>query len=198
MIYRHDIFRRLIVNGGPKNKDLIAKLMTKYNIRRVVISAYHPQANGIVEVGHRAAADALAKTCKRPDKRDWMNHLPAVLWADRTTVKTSTGFTPYELEYLDRPVLPIELEISTWHILPWDQVHETAELVAMRARAVERREEDLEEAKAHLRRMREKGKEYFDRRHNIRHEPLEPGMLILVYDTVGAMDISSSKKLSFR
>ena len=68
----------------------------------------------------------------------------------------------------------------------------------MRARAVERREEDLEEAKAHLRRMRERGKEYFDRRHNIRDEPLEPGMLVLVHDTVGAMDMSSSRKLSFR
>ena len=68
----------------------------------------------------------------------------------------------------------------------------------MRARAVERREEDLEEAKAHLRRMRERGKEYFDRRHNIRDEPLKPGMLVLVHDTIGAIDMSSLRKLSFR
>ena len=70
VICRHGIFRRLIVNGGPENKDLTAKLMAKYNIRRVVISVYHSQANGLVEVRHRVAADAFAKTCKRPDKRD--------------------------------------------------------------------------------------------------------------------------------
>ena len=198
IICRHGIFRKLVVDGGPENKDLTAKLMEKYNIKRVVISSYHPQANGLVEVGHRAAADALAKTCKRPDRKDWMDHLHAVLWADRTTVKSSTGVTPYELEFLDRPILPIELDISTWNVLPWDQVHDTAELVAMRARAMERREEDLEEAKAHLRRMRERGKEYFDKRHNIRNEPLELGMLVLVHDSFGAMDMSSAKKLSFR
>ena len=68
----------------------------------------------------------------------------------------------------------------------------------MRARAVERRKEDLEEAKAHLRRIRERGKEYFDRRHNIRGKPLKPSILVLVYNTIGAIDISSSRKLLFR
>ena len=68
----------------------------------------------------------------------------------------------------------------------------------MRARAMERREEDLEEAKAYLKRMREKGKKYFDKRHNIRHESLEAGILMLVHNTVGVMNISSLKKLSFR
>ena len=42
VICRHGIFRRLVVDGGPENKDLTAKLMVKYNIKRVVISSYHP------------------------------------------------------------------------------------------------------------------------------------------------------------
>ena len=63
---------------------------------------------------------------------------------------------------------------------------------------MERREKNLEETKAYLRRIREKNKKYFDKRHNIRHKPLEAGILILVYNTISAMNISSLKKLSFR
>ena len=198
VICRHGMFKKLVVDGGPENKKLVTELAQRYAIKKVVTSAYHPQANGIVEVGHRGIADALSKMSTRPNGRDWMNHLHAVLWSDRTTVKSSTGCTPYELEFVDRPILPIELEISTWNVLQWDQVRDTAELVAMRARALERRNEDLEEAAAHLRRMRELGKQYFDRRHNLRREPLEPGMLVLSHDTAGSINMSAEHKLAFR
>jgi hypothetical protein len=75
--------------------------------------------------------------------------------------------TPYEIEYLDRPILPIELDITTWSVMNWDEVSSTEDLIAMRARALERRIEDLEEAAAHLNRIRRLGKEAFDRRHNL-------------------------------
>jgi hypothetical protein len=121
-----------------------------------------------------------------------------VLWADRTTVRSSTGLTPYEVEFVDRPILPIELKVSTWNVLAWETVKTREDLLAMRARALERREEDLEEAKLRLRRMREVGKECFDERKVLREEKIEIGHLVLVHDTFGAMDKSSSKKLSFR
>ena len=68
----------------------------------------------------------------------------------------------------------------------------------MRVRAMKRRKKNLEEAKAYLRRMREKNKEYFDKRYNIRYKPLEADILILVYNAVSVINISSLKKLSFR
>ena len=63
---------------------------------------------------------------------------------------------------------------------------------------MKRRKEDLKEAKAYLRRIREKGKEYFNERYNIRYKPLKPEILILVYNLVGVINILSSKKLLFR
>ena len=63
---------------------------------------------------------------------------------------------------------------------------------------MKRRKEDLEEAKAHLRRIRKKDKKYFDERYNIRYKPLKPGILILVHNLVGVINILSSKKLLFR
>jgi hypothetical protein len=73
-----------------------------------------------------------------------------MLWADRTTYRTSTGITPYEIKYLDRAVLPIELEVPTWSVLSWEEIRDTADLLAVRARQLERREEDLEEIRLYL------------------------------------------------
>jgi hypothetical protein len=198
VICRHGMFQRLVVDQGPENKAFTAEMMQRFNIKRVEISAYHPQANGMIEVGHKPVVNALSKMSKVPSKSDWMSHLHAVLWADRTTVRSSTGLTPYEVEFVDRPILPIELKVSTWNVLAWETVKTREDLLAMRARALERREEDLEEAKLRLRRMREVGKECFDERKVLREEKIEIGHLVLVHDTFGAMDKSSSKKLSFR
>jgi hypothetical protein len=57
----HGIFSKLVVDGGPENKDLVAVLAEKYNIRRVVVSAYHPQANGMIERGHAPIVAGLSK-----------------------------------------------------------------------------------------------------------------------------------------
>ena len=77
-------------------------------------------------------------------------------------------------------------------------MRDTSDLITIRARALERRNEDLEEATTYLRRIRELGKKYFDRRYNLRKEPLELGILILSYNTTRAINISTSKKLAFR
>ena len=60
MICRHGIFRKLIVDGGPENKKLVEALVKRYSIRHVVVSAYHPQANSMVERGYGLVIDALS------------------------------------------------------------------------------------------------------------------------------------------
>ena len=61
IIYRHGIFRKVVLDGGPENQGLTIELADKYNIRRVKVSAYHPQANGIVKRGHSPIVDSLTK-----------------------------------------------------------------------------------------------------------------------------------------
>jgi hypothetical protein len=63
---------------------------------------------------------------------------------------------------------------------------------------LESREEDLEEAKAYLRRMRERKARYHDARANIRHAPLEEGDLVLLYRSQMAMDMSRRHKLAHK
>ena len=46
-------------------------------------------------------------------KLNWHTMLFSALWAYRTSAKTSTGFTPFQLVYSLEAVLPIECEISS-------------------------------------------------------------------------------------
>ena len=198
VVCRHGCFGKMVIDGGPENKDLVKAFAERYGIKRVQISAYHPQANGMVERGHKPIVDALAKMTSGGEG-NWVDYLHAVLWADRCTVRQSTGYSPFFLICGRDPVLPIELDIPTWRVLPWDEVHDTKDLLALRARQIQRRDEDLEEAVAHLERRRMAGKEDFDDRHRIRAEKdIVEGDLVLLYDSAHAADMSTAKKLRFR
>lgn len=43
-------------------------------------------------------------------RKDWSIRLTEAVWAYRTTWKTTTGFTPFELVYGKEIMLPIEFE----------------------------------------------------------------------------------------
>ena len=194
VICRHGCFMHLSIDGGPENKSWLSVLTTKYKIKRTVISAYNSKGNGMVERGHQPIVNALAKMTNGKWK-NWDRHLHAVLWADRTTVRGPTGMAPYRLLYGFDPVLPIELDVPTWQILPWGRVQTTSDLLAVRARQLERRDEDLEEAELHLRRMRETSQEAWDRDRRIRSEAIREEDVVLLHDT--KLDKSHSDKLSF-
>lgn len=172
----------------------MAELTRRYGIKRVVVSAYHPQANGMIEREHKPIVNALSKMSDR-GSTNWVRNLPAVLWADWSTMRTSTGLTPYYISCGNEPVLPIELEIPTWKILSWDNVHTINDLLAIRARQLQRRDEDLEETVLYLQRMRIEGKERHDEKHGI-WEELAIGSIVLLHNT--RCEKNMSQKLAFK
>ena len=46
-------------------------------------------------------------------RRDWAARLPKALWAYRTTWRSTTGYSPYQLVFGKQPIFPIEFEIQT-------------------------------------------------------------------------------------
>jgi len=68
----------------------------------------------------------------------------------------------------------------------------------MRARQLLRRDEDLEEARLHLQRMREQGKDLWDAEHTMQPTVIEAGHFVLVHDTQREKDVSSNRKLKYR
>jgi hypothetical protein len=151
----------------------------------------------MIERGYKPVINALAKMIKGGIGK-WVRNLHAVLWADRTTVRKSTGYTPFYLNIGMEAILPIELDIPTWRILPWNSIQTTEDLLAMRARQLLRREDDLEEARLHLQRMREQGKDLWDAEHVMQPTVIEAGHFVLVHDTQREKDVSSNRKLKYR
>ena len=52
----------------------------------------------------------LTKVTEHQDK-NWDLELPSALWANRTSMKTSTSFNPFHLVYGKEALLPIEVEL---------------------------------------------------------------------------------------
>lgn len=195
IICRHGCVGKIVVDGGPENQKWLTVLAEKYRIKKVTVSGYHPQANGMVERGHTPVVDALTKMTEG-GLSNWVQCLHTVLWADRTTVRASTGMTPIRLLTGSEAVLPIELEIPTWQILPWKEVRTTAELLALRARQLSRRDEDLEEVRYYLERKRKANQDPYGENHRIRDKEIAVEDLVLLHDT--RLDNQHSEKLAFR
>lgn len=67
----------MVIDGGSENKDTVAELAERYGVKRVVVSAYHPQTNGMIERGHKPIVDALSKI-STGGSTNWVRNLPAV------------------------------------------------------------------------------------------------------------------------
>ena len=50
----------MIVDKRLENKKHVAKFVKQYSLKRVQVLAYHPQANRIIERGHKPIVEALA------------------------------------------------------------------------------------------------------------------------------------------
>eukprot|EP00253_Pinus_taeda_P007202 PITA_07202 len=69
-------------------------------------------ANGQVESSNKVIESILTKTIASHG-RDWAARLPEALWAYRTTWRSTTGYSPYQLVFGKQPIFPIEFEIQT-------------------------------------------------------------------------------------
>ncbi|KAK5819079.1 hypothetical protein PVK06_024037 [Gossypium arboreum] len=78
----------------------------------------------------RSAVEAANKNIKKiigkmtETYKDWHEKLPFALYAYRTSVRTSTGATPFSLVYGMEAVLPIEVEIPSLRVLMESKLEE--------------------------------------------------------------------------
>lgn len=197
IICRHGIFGRMVVDGGPENKGIVLELSRALELKRVQISAYNAQAAGRIEGGHEPIGNALSIETDGGITK-WVPRLPGVLLADRATVNQSAGRTPFWMEHGYEPTLPLELRSPTWRTVSWHKAKTRGELLALRERQLRARDEDLEGTAARHRRKRQEAKDWTDDHRRLRATAIPIGRLVLVWDELHYVNMSSDAKLRYR
>ena len=93
---------------NPKFKDLCAEL----RIKNYYSSPAHPQSNGQAKVTIRTLQAAL-KNKLEDLKGKWVEYLPKVLWAHKTTPKSATQETSFSLAFGTEAVAPVEVGLKS-------------------------------------------------------------------------------------
>ena len=91
---------------------MMTELTDQRGLRHDSSTPYYPQANGLVEAINKILV-TMIKQITGIHKLNWHSMLFSALWAYRTSVKTSTGFTPFQLVYGLEVVLPIDCKIPS-------------------------------------------------------------------------------------
>jgi hypothetical protein len=103
-IQRFGVPTTITSDRGPQfTAALWASTCRLLAISHVPTTAYHPQANGLVERFHRRLKDALRARSSGPD---WYSHLPWVMLGIRSTWREDAQFSPAEAVFGSQPVLP--------------------------------------------------------------------------------------------
>ena len=183
IIFRYGPPEVIVSDNGEMNSHIAFEFCARHGIQLKLTSDYHPQSNSLVERGHKPVVDALMKFCKK-DPKKWPRFLDSVLWADRITVKRTTGYSPFFLLYGYHCPLPVERFIKSFRMIDWNAITTTEELLAARMTQLHLKDEISDEAADKLLLERWKNKLYFDEKRNIRKTPLQIGDLVLVFDSV--------------
>ena len=195
IILRYGCIGRIVTDNGPEFKGALSELLRQYDIPQVLISPYNSQANGVVEQGHFAIREALVKACEG-NIHLWPEKLRAALFADNITVRRSTGYSAYFLVHGTDPVLPFDLWESTFLVEGFKDNLSQEELLSLRIRQIERRDEDMHKAMQTLRQSRLNSKRQFEKRFETRlvHGNYPPGTLVLIRNTAIEKELNRKTK----
>ncbi|KAG8481686.1 hypothetical protein CXB51_026571 [Gossypium anomalum] len=115
IICRYEMPERIISDNALNlNNSTIANVCSQFKIKHHNSSPYRPKMNGAVEAANKNIKKIVGKMTET--YKDWHEKLPFALYAYRTSVRTSTGATPFSLVYGMEAVLPIEVEIPSLRV----------------------------------------------------------------------------------
>ena len=94
--------------GSQFSSAIFTQLMKTWGIKHLMTTAYHPQANGMVERLHRRLKESLI-ALGDGDRHGWFWKLPMTLLSLRTTVKPDINASPADLVYGEGLTVPGQL-----------------------------------------------------------------------------------------
>ena len=130
LMCRWGVLIEIVTDNGTPFVAALEWLSGKYNVSHIRISGYNSQANGLVESTHRTVRTVLMKA-GNGDLRGWHERLPHVMWADRITIRKSTGLSPFYALHGYEPLLPFDVTHATFLLPPINGKLSDAELLAI-------------------------------------------------------------------
>jgi len=162
LIYRYGIPERIITDNATNlNNQMMNELCEEFKIKHHNSSPYRPKMNGAVEAANKNIKKIIQKMVVT--YKDWHEMLPFALHGYRTSVRTSTGATPFSLVYGMEAVLPFEVEIPSRRVLMETKLEE-AEWVKARYDQLNLIEEKRLAAVCHGQLYQKRMKKAFDKK----------------------------------
>ena len=106
----------------------VSNFCAKYNIIHRFSTSYYLQDNGHAEINNHTILDNLCKSLNKT-KGKWVEKLPRVFWAYRTTKRVPTGKTPFSLAYITEVIIPVDINMLTLRMEEVDQNQYDAQLL---------------------------------------------------------------------
>ena len=94
--------------GSQFTSAIWTQLLRNWGCKHITTTAYHPEANGMVERLHRRLKESLI-ALGNGQRNQWFWKLPMTLLALRTTIKPDLGASPAELVYGEGVAVPGQL-----------------------------------------------------------------------------------------
>jgi hypothetical protein len=95
--------------------DAIQILTTHFLFKHTSSTTYHPQGYDKAESINKVISVLLTKL-ENEKHNDWDEHLHTILFAYQTSLKVTTGHTPFQLVYGFHPLMP------TKYLLPLENI----------------------------------------------------------------------------
>ena len=113
LIYQFGVPRELVVDNGTQfQNNKLKELCNTYHIRLNFAFVSYSQSNGQAEATNKIILNMIKKSFEQ-SKGKWVEELPRVLWAYKTTKRSSVEETPFAMVYSIEAVIPIEIGLPT-------------------------------------------------------------------------------------
>ena len=151
IVYRLRIPQSIVTDNGPQfDSRVYRNFCNELKIKNLYSTPRYPQSNGQAESPNKTLLTALKKRLQSA-KGKWVDELPRVLWAYKTTNRKLTGMSLFALTYEIEAIIPIEIGMPTLRIrIPkeansevvtkdMDKADELSEAAAMRIASYKQR-----------------------------------------------------------
>ena len=157
VICRHGVPRSIHTDQGRDFESTLLKNMCELlEVEKTRTTAYHPESDGLVERLNKTLVTML-RTCVDEEQKNWDTLLPKILLGYRTSVQTTTGYSPFRLVYGREAMLPVDIMFGG-----------SKERFSTQNRFVNQQDEFLEKAfemvRSHSKLEQKRQKYYYDRR----------------------------------